>query len=80
VSGTVWTRAAIIEALRDEVFSKRTMTDFRVLRMASDVALATYRVHREANAQRPAADSLRSSLWKRSQGRWRMVFHQGTPL
>lgn len=80
VSGTVWTRAAIVEALRDEAFSERTMSDFRVQRMAGDVALVTYRVHREANARRPAADSLRSSLWKRRHGRWRMAFHQGTPL
>ena len=80
VSGTVWTRAAIVEALRDEAFSPRTMSDFRVLRMARDVALVTYRAHREAIAERPAAHSLRSSLWKCRQGRWRMVFHQGTPL
>lgn len=80
VSGTVWTRDAIVDALRDEAFSPRTMTDFRVLRMANDVALVTYRVHREASAERPAADSLRSSLWRCRQGRWRMAFHQGTPL
>ncbi|WP_395318533.1 VOC family protein [Variovorax sp. UC74_104] len=80
VSGTVWTRAAIIEALRDEAFSERTMSDFRVLRMGPDVALVTYRAHREAIAQRPGADSLRSSLWRRRSGRWRMAFHQGTPL
>jgi glyoxylase I family protein len=79
-SGTVWTRAAIVEALRGEAFSLRTMSDFRVLRMASDVALVTYRAHREAIPERPAADSLRSSLWKRRHGRWRMVFHQGTAL
>ena len=80
VSGTVWTRAAIIEALREEAFSERTISDFRVLRMAPDVALVTYRAHRNAIAQRPAADSLRSSLWRRRQGHWRMAFHQGTPL
>jgi len=80
VSGETWTRPAIIEALREETFSRRTMTDFRVLRMAPDVALVTYRVHREAIPERPAADSLRSSLWRRRHGRWRMAFHQGTPL
>lgn len=80
VSGAVWTRAAIVEALRGEAFSVRTMSDFRVLRMASDVALVTYRAHREAIPERPAANSLRSSLWKRRHGRWRMVFHQGTAL
>ena len=80
VSGTVWTRAAIVEALRDEAFSERTISDFRVKRMASDVALVTYRAHREAIPERPAAESLRSSLWKLRAGRWRMAFHQGTPL
>lgn len=80
VSGTVWTRAAIVDALRDEAFSERVMSDFRVLRMARDVALVTYQVHREAIAERPAADSLRSSLWKCRNGQWRMVFHQGTAL
>ncbi|QNK70352.1 VOC family protein [Variovorax sp. PAMC26660] len=80
ISGTTWTRPAIVEALRDEVFSERTMSDFRVQRIAPDVALVTYRVHRKAIAQRPSADSLRSSLWRQRLGRWRMAFHQGTPL
>lgn len=80
ISGIAWTRPAIVEALRDEAFSERTMSDFRVQRMAPGVALVTYRVHREATAERPSADSLRSSLWRQRGGRWRMAFHQGTPL
>lgn len=80
VSGIEWTRPAIIEALRDEDFSERTISDFRVQRMAPDVALVTYRAHRAAIPERPAADSLRSSLWRLRRGRWRMAFHQGTPL
>ena len=80
VSGTEWTRPAIIEALRDETFSERTISDFRVQRMAPDIALATYRAHRAAIPGRPEADSLRSSLWRLRRGRWRMIFHQGTPL
>ncbi|MBJ2156037.1 VOC family protein [Variovorax sp. IB41] len=80
VSGIEWTRPAIIEALRDEAFSERTISDFRVQRMAPDIALVTYRAHRDAIPERPAADSLRSSLWRLRRGRWRMAFHQGTPL
>jgi len=80
ISGTAWTRPAIIEALRDEAFSERTMSEFRVKRIAPDAALVTYRVHRKATAERPSADSLRSSLWRLRRGRWRMAFHQGTPL
>ena len=80
VSGIEWTRPAIVEALRDEAFSERTILDFRVQRMAPDVALVTYRAHRAAIPERPAADSLRSSLWRLRRGKWRMAFHQGTPL
>ncbi|MDP9893656.1 glyoxylase I family protein [Variovorax boronicumulans] len=80
VSGTEWTRPAIIDALRDEAFSERTISEFRVQRMAPDIALVTYRAHRAAIPERAAADSLRSSLWRLRHGRWRMVFHQGTPL
>jgi len=80
ISGTEWTRPAIIEALRGEAFSERTISDFRVQRIAPGVALATYRVHRAATPVRPGADSLRSSLWRLRLGKWRMAFHQGTPL
>ncbi|WP_199100002.1 nuclear transport factor 2 family protein [Dyella sp. ASV21] len=80
VSGAVWTREAVIEALRGEAFSPREVSDFRVTRLADGVALATYRVHRHATPQRPAAASLRSSIWCHRDGRWQMQFHQGTPL
>ncbi|HET6555052.1 MAG TPA: DUF4440 domain-containing protein [Dyella sp.] len=80
VSGTVWTREAVIEALKDEGFSPSEAMDFRLTCLADGVALLTYRAHRGATAARPAADSLRSSLWRLRQGKWQMVFHQGTPL
>lgn len=80
VSGTIWTREAVIEALRDEAFSPRHIEDFSLKMLAEGVALVTYRGHREATPERPAAHSLRSSIWLWREGRWRMVFHQGTPL
>lgn len=80
VSGTVWTREAVIDALRDEAFSPREASEFRLTQLAEGVALLTYRAHRGATAARPSADSLRSSLWRLGDGRWQMVFHQGTPL
>ncbi|WP_109126110.1 DUF4440 domain-containing protein [Dyella sp. C11] len=80
VSGTVWTRDAVIDALRDESFSPRKIEDFRLTLLADDVALVTYRGHRFATPQRPAADSLRSSIWTLREGQWQMQFHQGTVL
>ena len=80
VSGTLWNKQTVIAALKNESFSERTISDFRLKRLAADVVLAVYRCHRAANEERPAAYSLRSSIWKRVHGQWRMVFHQGTPL
>jgi hypothetical protein len=45
------------------------LVDFRVVEVAPGVALATYRT--------PL--SLRSSIWRREGGAWRLYFHQGTP-
>ncbi|QNK02342.1 DUF4440 domain-containing protein [Dyella telluris] len=80
VSGTQWTREAVIQALRGESFSPREVSDFRLTLLAEDVALVTYRGYRVATPQRPGADSLRSSIWRLRDGRWQMQFHQGTPL
>jgi glyoxylase I family protein len=80
VSGLHWTRATVIEALRNESFSERRIADFRLRSLSDGLALVTYRVQRMATPVRPGAESLRSSLWRGKDGRWRMLFHQGTPL
>lgn len=53
---------------------KMTMSDFDMHPLSEDVALTTYRVYNEVSDQH----SLRSSIWKLSDGSWKMVFHQGT--
>ena len=80
VSGTVWTKRAVIDALRDESYSRCEISDFKLSLLAADVALVTYRDHRFATEHRPAADSLRSSIWKLHGECWQMLFHQGTML
>ncbi|MFL1416594.1 DUF4440 domain-containing protein [Pseudomonas fildesensis] len=74
-SGNVWgCKDEVIAGLQEEVFSVRRMSGFAVKVLGEGVALVTYRCHREG-----VGDSLRSSVWREEKGRWRMVFHQGTP-
>lgn len=80
VSGTVWTKPAVIAALQGESHSARRISEFTVRLLAADVALATYRIERVATPARPGAQSLRASIWRNENGRWRLAFHQGTPL
>jgi hypothetical protein len=52
-----------------------SIADFRVTDLSENVALVTY-----IATQSGSGSSLRSSVWKRSGKRWRMVFHQGTRM
>jgi|RhiMetdeSRZDD1v2_1073273.scaffolds.fasta_scaffold1529563_1 hypothetical protein len=69
-SGRVYTKREVIALTLAHPSVTVSVTDFQVLSVAPDVALATYRTE----------GSLRSSLWRREGKAWRIVFHQGTPI
>ncbi|MFF1879329.1 RNase H family protein [Leifsonia sp. NPDC058230] len=72
-SGRLWGRDAIVQALATE---EATAVDLEVLgtdRLTPESILLTSRT---TDAR---GSSLRSSLWLRVNGRWRLRFHQGTP-
>lgn len=53
---------------------KMKMSDFEIHPLSDEIILATYRIYNEISKQH----SLRSSIWKLNDGKWKMVFHQGT--
>jgi len=74
-SGRTYTKADLVEALHAESPMKQTASQFRVVRLGPDAALLTYRIH--LHRETPLY-TLRSSVWRRGDGVWRMVFHQAT--
>lgn len=52
------------------------LSDFEIYPMSEEIVLTTYRIYNEMNNQH----SLRSSIWKLIDGRWKMHFHQGTKI
>ena len=54
------------------------IVDFAAQQLAADVVLATYRLIKY-NEPDNAQVSLRSSIWIFTDGKWKMIFHQGTP-
>lgn len=77
-SGGVFDKQQIIESLQNEPVIHRSFMDFKTSILAPDVILAIYRAIRHgAPGERPTI-SLRSSVWKLINGRWQMIFHQGT--
>ena len=74
-SGRTFDKRETVEILKHERPLERTVANFRARRLASGVVLVTY----DLLSTEQRVHSLRSSIWKRIDGRWQMVFHQGTP-
>ncbi len=73
-SGRAYTRKEEIEGLLAETSREIRIVDFAVVELAPGVAMATYCSVHEASS------ALRSSLWVQRDGRWQMLFHQGTKV
>src|SRR5262245_9230758 len=79
-SGRVFDKQDIIDTLRSESPARRSLTDFKALPLGPEVVLTTYRAVRYGASGEQPIYSLRSSVWRLLDGRWQMVFHQGTRL
>jgi hypothetical protein len=80
-SGRIYNKQEVISSLASqcaETMDALAADDFDLKSLADDVVLLTYRSLRQG-ADGEELHSLRSSIWKFSDGRWQMVFHQGTP-
>ena len=78
-SGRVWTRKTIIDLLaRETAFVPPDIEEFHCAMLTPEVALVTYRTARTDETTGERLASLRSSIWTRASGEWRMRFHQGT--
>ena len=77
-SGKVY---ADVSALLDELVPgarpKRVFEEFQAVRVAANTVLVTYRA-KSAPGPGWKPPALRSSLWIKRDGRWQLLFHQGT--
>ena len=71
-SGRVYDKAQAIAALSADDIDAPEVHDFTARSLAPDVVLVTYR------SGRAEQFAWRSSIWRRSDGDWRLTFHQGT--
>ena len=74
-NGITYDREAVISALVLDQPIAWSIANFTVRVLAEDVALVTYTATKGGGQS-----SLRCSIWKRYDGRWKMAFHQGTSV
>ncbi|HUB31185.1 MAG TPA: DUF4440 domain-containing protein [Terracidiphilus sp.] len=79
-SGRTWTREAILQELATETYTPPLIEDFACRLIHDNIVLVTYRSVRSNPKTGAREAALRSSLWSRQSGKWKMRFHQGTPI
>ena len=79
-SGRVFDKHSIIDTLSSESPARHSLTNFRALPLGPGVVLTTYLATSYGASGEQPIHSLRSSVWRLLEGRWQMVFHQGTPF
>ncbi|HSN18760.1 MAG TPA: DUF4440 domain-containing protein [Gammaproteobacteria bacterium] len=78
-SGRRYDKSQILAALAQEDGFTADVTRFAIQALAPDHVLATYCVSIGRAGSAPQ-HSLRSSLWRKQDGNWQLLFHQGTPV
>jgi hypothetical protein len=81
-SGRTYDKPKVIAALVADPASElpryAALNKLRVTWLADDTVMLNYRSSMSQAGARIQAN--RSSIWKHIDGRWQMLFHQGTPL
>lgn len=78
-SGRVWNKQQILDLLENETSFRATLHDFAAMPLSLETFLVTYTAA-VTTAGVEKFVSLRSSIWVKRDGRWQMLFHQGTPI
>jgi len=78
-SGTIYTKKDVLRNLPASPTIKFTMTDFKTHILCPDIIQSLFRTEKINQDTGSTTHSLRSSLWKKEDNAWKMIFHQGTP-
>jgi hypothetical protein len=81
-SGKIYDKKLILERLpRDTQISpvEFLVSDFKIQELAENIILATFKTG-ETLHDKSHVVAVRTSIWRRNNNNWQMVFHQGTPV
>lgn len=73
-SGKVYTKSAILQHLPIASHREFKVSRFNTVELAVNCVLVIYQL------QEKDGKSLRSSIWKKFDSDWKMIFHQGTVI
>lgn len=79
-SAVVFDKAEVMRWLASDDQSDRSGSSFNAHQLAENIILLTYLSTIKDTPVAESKQAVRSSIWRLTDGQWRIVFHQGTPL
>ena len=77
-SGMIFSKNDILKNLALETSTQFAILEFKIEELSPDIVLSTYKASKKTDKE--ISFSLRSSIWKKLENKWQMVFHQGTKI
>ena len=78
-SGLVYNKDIILERLPKEVSPSYVLYDFEIVVLSENIIQTRFKTDR-INIDNTKTVSLRTSLWRKTDNKWQIFFHQGTPI
>ncbi|MEA3399042.1 MAG: DUF4440 domain-containing protein [Patescibacteria group bacterium] len=78
-AGLVYDKKVILERLPQGNSPTYTLSDFKIIVLSEEIIQTRFKTDR-VNLDGTKTMSLRTSLWRNTNGNWQMFFHQGTPI
>lgn len=78
-SGRIYDKKITMDSLTNEPSPTYKIYDFEILSFSDDFIQTRFKTDR-TNLDGSNLTSLRSSIWRKKDGKWQMFFHQGTPV
>lgn len=79
-SGEIYTKQDLINTLSNEEFTKSEISDYKITFITDAIALLIYTANHYSKAKNKVRRTIRSSIWESFNGKWKIIFHQGTPI
>lgn len=79
-SGTITNKQDCFVNLPAAPEIKFVMTDFSARELAPELVQTFFKTEKTVVDTGKVSYSARNSIWKNEDGKWKMIFHQGTPI
>lgn len=76
-SGRVYSRQECLDIPAGDIVIELPLPNLKIRQLSDDIVQVTYKSVVQSDGE--ILGALRSSIWQRTGGGWRLKFHQGTP-